>query len=122
MILENKYLEVGERPWGTYFVLDESDTYKVKRIEVIPNGKLSYQFHHQRAEVWTIVKGLGRVTLDGEQTDYKPGEVVFVPLGAKHRIENPGREILIFVEVQTGTYLGEDDIIRLEDIYNRADS
>ena len=113
-------MEHDKRPWGEYFVLDDSKTHKVKRIEVKPGGRLSYQYHHKRAEVWTIVQGTGRITLDGDIKDYKPGEVAIIPLGAKHRIENPGDETLIFVEVQHGTYFGEDDIVRIEDDYDRS--
>ncbi len=107
------------RPWGQYYVLEDADTYKVKRIEVNPGERLSYQYHHKRAEVWTMVNGTGRITLDGEVKDYKAGEVAIIPLGAKHRIENPLNELLIFIEVQHGTYFGEDDIVRIEDDYNR---
>ncbi|TVZ28213.1 mannose-6-phosphate isomerase [Gillisia sp. Hel_I_86] len=112
-------MEHDIRPWGQYWVLEEADTHKVKRIEVNPGGRLSYQYHHKRAEVWTIVHGTGRITIDGEVRDYKAGEVVIIPLGAKHRIENPFKEPLVFVEVQHGTYFGEDDIVRIEDDYNR---
>lgn len=112
-------LEIGERPWGTYFVLEEETTHKVKRIVVNPGGRLSYQYHHKRAEVWTIVSGIGRITLEGETKDYLVGEVAQIPLGAKHRIENPGEEPLVFIEVQYGEYFGEDDIVRIEDDYQR---
>ena len=112
-------IEGQERPWGRYFVLHDEPTYKLKRIEVDPGGRLSYQYHHKRSEVWTIVEGIGRITLDGNVRDYKKGETILIPLGAKHRIENNGKKKLIFIEVQTGTYFGEDDIIRIEDDYNR---
>jgi mannose-6-phosphate isomerase len=107
------------RPWGQYFILDVGETYKVKRIDVAPGGRLSYQYHYKRAEVWTMVQGTGRVTLDGVQKDYKTGEVAIIPLGAKHRIENPFKEPLVFIEIQHGTYFGEDDIGRIEDDYDR---
>lgn len=112
-------MEHDIRPWGQYWVLEDEKSYKVKRIEVNPGGRLSYQYHHHRAEVWTIVEGIGRVTLDGHAKDYHPGEVAIIPLGAKHRIENPGAEPCVFIEVQHGTYFGEDDIVRLEDDYDR---
>jgi mannose-6-phosphate isomerase len=112
-------MEHDIRPWGQYWVLQDESTFKVKKIEVNPGGRLSYQYHHKRAEVWTIVEGVGRITLDGEVKDYKAGEVAIIPLGAKHRIENPFNEPLIFIEVQHGTYFGEDDIVRIEDDYNR---
>ena len=112
-------METDIRPWGQYWVLEDTDTHKVKRIEVNPGGRLSYQYHHKRAEVWTIVEGVGRITLDGEVKDYKAGEVAVIPLGAKHRIENTTDENCVFIEVQHGTYFGEDDIVRIEDDYNR---
>jgi mannose-6-phosphate isomerase len=108
------------RPWGQYFILDQGVTYKVKRIEVKPNGRLSYQYHNKRAEVWTIVEGKGRITLDGVIKDFMLGEVARIPLGAKHRIENPFEEKLVFIEVQYGDYFGEDDIVRIEDDYDRS--
>ena len=114
-------LEIGERPWGKYFVLEDEPNYKLKRIEVNPGHRLSYQYHHHRQEFWTIVEGEAVVVLDEVEHVLKYGESIFIPLGAKHRIENRGTEILVFVEVQTGTYFGEDDIVRLEDEYDRAD-
>ncbi len=112
-------MEHDIRPWGEYWVLEDTPSHKVKRIEVKPGGRLSYQYHHKRAEVWTIVMGSGRVTLDGVVKDYKPGEVIQIPQGAKHRIENPFEESCMFIEVQHGSYFGEDDIVRIEDDYNR---
>ena len=113
-------MEHDIRPWGEYFVLDDASTHKVKRIEVKPGGRLSYQYHHKRSEVWTIVQGTGRITLDGNVKDYLPKDVIQIPQGVKHRIENPSEtEMCIFVEVQLGTYFGEDDIVRIEDDYNR---
>jgi mannose-6-phosphate isomerase len=108
-----------ERPWGTFTVLDEGENFKVKRIEVLPGKRLSYQKHAQRAEHWMVVAGAGRVTLDDVETNVRAGETVDVPVGAKHRIENPGQEKLIFIEIQRGAYLGEDDIVRLSDDFGR---
>jgi mannose-6-phosphate isomerase len=113
-------MEQDQRPWGRYFVLEDAKTHKVKRIVVNPKGRLSYQYHKHRAEVWTIVKGKGRITLDGIVKDYNPGEVAQIPLGAKHRIENPFEDDLVFIEVQHGDYFGEDDIVRIEDDYDRS--
>lgn len=113
-------LEIGERPWGKYFVLADEPHYKLKRIEVNPGHRLSYQFHHHRQEYWNIVEGEAVVTLDGEEITVKYGESIHIPLGAKHRIENRSDELLAFVEVQTGTYFGEDDIVRLQDDYERG--
>lgn len=112
-------MEIGNRPWGSYYVLENTDIYKLKRIEVKVGGRLSYQYHEHRAEVWTIVQGEALVTLEGEDIKFKAGEVVQIPLNAKHRIQNIGTDTLIFIEVQYGTYFGEDDIIRIEDDYNR---
>lgn len=112
-------MEHDERPWGKYFVLEDKTTHKVKRIEVKPGGRLSYQYHHKRSEVWTIVQGKARMTLNDVDTDHVAGNVIEIPLKAKHRIMNIGEKTLIFVEVQLGTYFGEDDIIRIEDDYNR---
>jgi mannose-6-phosphate isomerase len=108
-----------ERPWGSFTVLDEAQNYKVKRIEVLPKKRLSYQKHKHRAEHWMVVAGVAKVTLEGREIPVATGEVVDVPAGAAHRIENVGAEKLIFIEIQRGTYLGEDDIQRLQDDYGR---
>ncbi|HZS10588.1 MAG TPA: phosphomannose isomerase type II C-terminal cupin domain [Blastocatellia bacterium] len=108
-----------ERPWGNFTVLDEGATYKVKRIEVLPGKRLSYQRHARRAEHWVVVTGTARVTLDGREIILGPSETADIPTGAAHRIENPGEETLIFIEVQHGTYFGEDDIERLQDDFGR---
>jgi mannose-6-phosphate isomerase len=108
------------RPWGSFTVLDEGDGYKVKRIEVLPGKRLSYQKHARRAEHWMVVTGTARVTLDEAVIDIATGKTIDIPLGAAHRVENPQKETLIFIEVQTGDYLGEDDIVRLQDDYGRA--
>jgi mannose-6-phosphate isomerase len=112
--------EHDERPWGSYTVLEEADTYKVKRIEVKPGKRLSYQKHARRAERWVVVSGTALVTVDGEQSTYTVGSAAHIPIGAAHRVENPAAEPLVFIEVQTGSYLGEDDIVRLEDDFGRA--
>lgn len=112
-------MEHDVRPWGEYWVLEDAATHKVKHIEVNPKGRLSYQYHHHRAEVWTVVSGIATVTLEGNVSEYKAGEVVLIPLGAKHRVANYQDEKLVIIEVQYGTYFGEDDIIRIEDDYAR---
>ena len=109
-----------ERPWGSYTVLDEADGYKVKRIEVLSGKRLSYQRHAQRSEHWMIVRGTAKVTLDGVDLIVREGGIVDVPAGSAHRVENPGAERLIFIEIQRGSYLGEDDIVRLQDDFGRA--
>ncbi|MFA9289761.1 MAG: phosphomannose isomerase type II C-terminal cupin domain [Solirubrobacteraceae bacterium] len=117
--MNNNYLEIGERPWGKYYVLKDEPNYKLKRIEVRPRQKLSYQYHHHRQEHWIVVEGKALVILEGEEIQLNYGESIFIPQGNKHRIMNPTDKPLVFIEVQTGTYFGEDDIIRLEDEYER---
>jgi mannose-6-phosphate isomerase len=112
--------EFDRRPWGTYTVLEEAPHFKVKRIEVLPGKRLSYQKHSQRAEHWFVVEGTAKVTLDGKHITITAGEAIDIPIGSAHRVENPGENDLIFIEVQRGTYLGEDDIVRLEDDYGRT--
>lgn len=107
------------RPWGSFEILLDSESTKVKRITVEPLGKLSYQYHQHRAEHWVVVEGQAQITLDDEVRQLTQGMSVYIPTGAKHRIENIGDTPLVFIEVQTGTYFGEDDIVRLEDQYNR---
>jgi mannose-6-phosphate isomerase len=109
-----------QRPWGSFAVLDEGEGYKVKRIEVLPGKRLSYQKHSKRAEHWVVVQGTAKVTLDDKDIIVNVGEAIDIKIGAAHRVENPGHDILIFVEVQRGSYLGEDDIVRLQDDFGRA--
>lgn len=114
-------MESDSRPWGRYQVLDEGPGYKVKRIEVLGGKRLSYQKHASRAEHWVVVGGQAEVTLDGSRHALGPGDTIDIPAGAAHRIANPADAMLVFIEVQRGGYLGEDDIVRLEDDYGRAD-
>jgi len=114
----NYHLE-DHRPWGKYKVLEEKDTSKVKRITVLPGKRLSYQLHKYRKEHWYVVKGNAKVTIDNEIFNLKAGESVFIKKEQKHRVENNGDEILEFIEVQTGSYLEEDDIIRFDDDFDR---
>jgi mannose-1-phosphate guanylyltransferase/mannose-6-phosphate isomerase len=109
------------RPWGNYERLDIDDGYQVKRIVVKPGGVLSLQKHRHRAEHWIVVQGCPDVEIDGVKRIMEPNQSVYVPLGAVHRLSNRGEEPVVLIEVQTGSYLGEDDIIRLEDRYNRND-
>lgn len=113
-------LEIGERPWGTYYVLADEVNYKLKRIVVNPGKKLSYQYHYKRQEQWTVIEGDATVVLDDKEINLKYGESIFIPLGAKHRMMNLSDQPVVFIEVQTGTYFGEDDIVRIEDDYNRS--
>jgi len=112
--------KIDRRPWGTFTVLDEGDNFKVKRIEVLPGKRLSYQKHSQRAEHWVVVQGTARVTLDDRNHIVSAGEAIDIAIGSAHRVENPGDELLVFIEVQRGNYLGEDDIVRLQDDFGRA--
>jgi mannose-1-phosphate guanylyltransferase/mannose-6-phosphate isomerase len=107
------------RPWGNYSSLAFGDRFQVKKIEVYPGKRLSLQKHHHRAEHWVIVEGSAIVTRDDEQLLLSENESVYLPLGAVHRLENPGKIPLKLIEVQSGSYLGEDDIVRLEDDFNR---
>ena len=111
-----------ERPWGSFTVLDEGEGFKVKRIEVLPAKRLSYQKHARRAEHWFVVEGTAKITLDGAEIIKKACEAIDIPLGAAHRVKNPGEELMVFIEVQRGDYLGEDDIVRLEDDFGRNQS
>jgi mannose-6-phosphate isomerase-like protein (cupin superfamily) len=108
------------RPWGSFTVLDEGSDFKVKRIEVLGGKRLSYQKHSKRAEHWTVVQGVAKVTIDGDESILYIGDCTSVPVGAAHRIENPGEDLLILIEVQMGPYLGEDDIVRLQDDFGRT--
>ena len=108
------------RPWGTFTVLEEGKDFKVKRIEVLPGKRLSYQKHSQRAEHWFVVQGTAKVTLDGREVNVASGESIDIAVGMAHRVENPGTAPLIFIEVQRGSYLGEDDIVRLQDDFGRV--
>jgi len=116
----NNSLKFDRRPWGTFTVLDEGDDFKVKRIEVLPGKRLSYQKHAQRAEHWVIVQGTAKVTLDDEEINVPAGQAIDIAVGSAHRVENADTELLVFIEVQRGDYLGEDDIVRLQDDLGRV--
>ena len=107
------------RPWGTYATLKQEDGYQVKRITVAPGQKLSLQYHHKRAEHWVVAQGQAIVQVGEEEFETSPGDYRYIPLGEKHRLTNIGSGDLVLVEVQVGEYLGEDDIVRLEDVYGR---
>ncbi|MGL5012112.1 MAG: cupin domain-containing protein, partial [Paracoccaceae bacterium] len=108
------------RPWGWFETLALGDRFQVKRITVHPGAALSLQSHVHRAEHWIVVSGTARVTVSDTVTLVTENQSVYIPLGAKHRLENPGRVPMVLIEVQTGTYLGEDDITRYEDVYARG--
>jgi mannose-6-phosphate isomerase-like protein (cupin superfamily) len=118
---DSKGREYDERPWGSFTVLDdELFDHKVKRIVVAPGKRLSYQRHSRRAEHWFVVSGVATVTLDGIEYEVPEGQAIDIALGQAHRCENRGTTPVVFIEVQHGTYFGEDDIVRLEDDFGRA--
>jgi mannose-6-phosphate isomerase len=108
------------RPWGSFHVLDEQAGFKVKRIVVTPGGRLSLQSHKHRSEHWTVVNGTATVTVGETVRAMTRGQSVDIALGARHRLENLGKVVVEIIEVQFGDYLGEDDIIRYDDVYNRS--
>lgn len=109
-----------DKPWGGFLQIDEGESFNVKRIEVDPGHRLSYQKHSKRSEHWVVVSGNAKVTIEGVESILTPGQSVEIPIGACHRVENCGGERLIFIEIQRGTYFGEDDIVRLDDDYGRT--
>jgi mannose-6-phosphate isomerase len=113
-------LDFEHRPWGAWYVLDQGDLYKVKRIEVEPGKRLSLQTHGRRSEHWYVVTGVATCQVGDDTVVLHKGESVVVPLGVAHRISNLHDEPLLIIEVQHGDYLGEDDICRLEDDYGRT--
>jgi mannose-6-phosphate isomerase-like protein (cupin superfamily) len=108
------------RPWGSFTVLEEGENYKVKRFSVLPGCRLSLQYHHKRSEHWTIVSGKALVTRNEEIFEVESGQTVFIPVKAVHRIENISADPVVVIEVQYGSYVGEDDIVRLADDYDRS--
>ena len=116
--LHNIHL-TAHRPWGTYTILEESENYKIKRIVVKPGKRLSLQKHYHRSEHWIVVSGTALVTIGEKQTLIKPNESTYIPIGEVHRLENPGKVDVVLIEAQVGSYLGEDDIIRLDDDFER---
>jgi len=109
-----------DRPWGSFETVDRGERYRVKRIVVKPGGQLSLQMHYHRAEHWIVVSGAAVVTRDDMRMLVRENEAVHIPIGMRHRVENPGKTPLCLVEIQIGSYLEEDDIVRLEDRYGRS--
>jgi len=107
------------RPWGSFSVLEDAEDCKVKRLVVKPGQVLSLQKHQRRSEHWTVIQGEAKVRLGDKEFNLKANESTFIPAGTRHRLENPGTEDIHLIEVQTGSYFGEDDIVRYEDIYGR---
>ena len=114
------YIEKTNRPWGKFYIIHDEPFYKIKRIEIDPGQRISYQYHEKRSESWTIIEGVGTLTLDDNNRNVVEGDNIKIPKKVKHRIANNGLKKLVFIEVQTGTYFGEDDIVRIEDDYNRV--
>lgn len=114
--LNTKY----HRPWGCYIILSDEPDHKVKRIVVKPGKRLSLQLHHKRSEHWYIVSGQAEITLGEEILTRSSTEAVDIPVETAHRVKNPGSDPLVFVEIQTGSYFGEDDIVRFEDDFGRV--
>jgi mannose-6-phosphate isomerase len=109
-----------KRPWGSYQVLEDQENFKVKRIEVLPGQRLSYQKHFKRSEHWFVVAGCAHVTLEGKEIILQPGQSVDIPFENAHRVANKSeKELLVFIEIQRGSYFGEDDIVRFSDDYGR---
>ena len=110
-----------ERPWGSYTVLHTDETYQVKKLVVNPGKRISLQSHEFRAEHWFVVSGRGTVELDSKKIEAGPGDSIDVPIGSKHRISCGKSDPLVFIEVQTGSYFGEEDIVRFEDDFGRLE-
>ena len=108
------------RPWGTYTVLEEGPEFKIKRIEVKPGASLSLQMHRHRSEHWVVVRGTAQVLNGDRELTLGTNESTFIPAGNKHRLGNPAEDVLVMIEVQSGSYVGEDDIVRFEDNYGRV--
>ena len=116
----NKVGQAYQRPWGYYRTVAQQEGYQVKEIVVNPGGKLSLQSHHHRSEHWVVVQGVATITIDDQTGSFGVNESVYIPKETKHRLANEGDERVILIEVQVGDYLGEDDIVRYEDLYHRT--
>ena len=111
--------QAEQRPWGNYLVLKDEPHYKLKQLQVRPQQRLSLQYHHHREEHWLVTHGVATVTVGDKTWKARKGESIFIPKEAKHRLANEGQELVEIIEVQLGDYFGEDDIVRLQDDYNR---
>ena len=114
------FIDKETRPWGTFYVIHNEKNYKLKRLEVKPGKRLSYQYHKKRSETWIIIQGNPLIILNENKKIFKEGETVIIPCGVKHRIENNEDKDVIIIEVQTGSSFDEDDIVRIKDDYNRV--
>jgi mannose-1-phosphate guanylyltransferase len=116
----HRFHRTVHRPWGSYTVLEEGNRYKIKRIVVKPGASLSLQMHHHRSEHWIVVSGIAKVVNGEREILVAANESTYIPAGHRHRVSNPGKVGLVMIEVQSGEYLGEDDIVRFEDLLGRA--
>ncbi len=120
MSVKSESNKLESRPWGGYIILLDEEICKVKKLLINPKKRFSLQYHNKRTETWTIIKGKVQITVGEHKKVYSYGETISVPVKILHRIENIGDEIAEIIEVQTGTYFGEDDIVRIEDDYGRV--
>jgi mannose-6-phosphate isomerase len=120
MLMTGRPVEIGERPWGRWLILDVGPGYCLKRIEVLPGQRLSLQYHHHRSEEWSVITGSGRILLDTEWRPISAGSKVFIPKLMRHRVMNTGTDVLVIIEIQRGEICAESDIVRLEDDYDRV--
>lgn len=120
MSLSPELHKLETRPWGGYIILLDTEYCKVKKLILNPKKRFSLQYHHKRTETWTVIKGNLKITLDSNEKTYSYGETIIVPIGTKHRIENVSNDPAELIEVQTGSYFGEDDIVRVDDDFGRV--
>lgn len=119
MINSFKYIDKEIRPWGVFYIIADEKNYKIKRIEVNTGARLSYQYHLGRSELWLIIEGKAKVTINGVDKYYNVGDSITIPVKSKHRVENYSNQKLVFLEVQHGEYFDENDIVRIKDDFNR---
>ena len=119
---EGKKNKKDYRPWGNFTSIEKGSSWQVKKLELKPKASISLQMHNYRSEHWIVVTGIAKVEIDDSVSLLRENESTFIPLGSKHRLSNPGEEALILIEVQIGSYIGEDDIVRFEDIYGRIEN
>ena len=116
---ESKIHSITYRPWGNFITIEENENWKVKKIEINPGSRISLQLHKHRSEHWIVVSGIANVEIDDKFSEIRKNESIYVPKGCKHRLSNLSKKSLIIIEIQSGSYLGEDDIIRFKDMYGR---
>ena len=117
--VEGRQSKKNYRPWGSFTCIEKGPSWQVKRLEIKPKASISLQMHHHRSEHWIVVEGIAKIEVDEKTSFLSKNESTYIPLGSKHRLSNPGEETLILIEIQSGDYLGEDDIVRFQDKYGR---